>query len=103
MKNTDVGIKKVVSGIRSTAVITDAGKLWLWGNILSENDFIKASHAAEKEGFGHWSYSKTSSDVSSNKKLWAGLGGSKTPVEIPGLHGITDIALGKKHALALIV
>lgn len=103
MKSSDVGITKVVSGIRSTAVITDAGKLWLWGNIMSESDFIKASHAAEKEGFGHWSYSKPSPDVSTSKKLWAGLGGSQTPREVPGLHGITDIALGKKHALALVV
>lgn len=102
MKGSDVGISKLVSGVRSTAVITDVGKLWLWGNILSESEMAKASLAAEKEGFGHWSYSKSSTDASS-KKRWAGLGGSQTPTEVPGLHGITDIALGKKHALALIV
>lgn len=103
---SDVGITKLVSGVQSTAVITDAGKLWLWGNVLSEPELAKATLAAEKEGFGHWSYSSLERKpytTASSSKHWAGLGGSRTPIEVPGLHGITDISLGKKHALAVVV
>lgn len=101
MKTKDVGIAKMVAGPRSTAVITSNGKLWLWGTILSPQELEKEKHAAEAQGYGHWSFSST--EDSSRESSWAGLGGSPTPTEVPGLHGVSDVSLGTKHALAVVV
>ncbi|KAI8109370.1 hypothetical protein M9434_000654 [Picochlorum sp. BPE23] len=101
MTTKDVGIAKMVAGPRSTAVITGNGKLWLWGTILSPQELVKEKHAAETQGYGHWSFS--SADDSSRESSWAGLGGSPTPTEVPGLHGVSDVSLGTKHALAVVV
>ena len=104
MKVSEFGnfsVKKVVAGARSTAVITDSGKLFLWGNIVSPAELEKASRAAEAEGFGHWSYSDTTG--APVHRRWAGLGGHTTPTQVPGLHGVADIALGPTHALAVVV
>ena len=100
MTTKDVGITKMVAGTRSTAVITSNGKLWLWGSILSPHELEQEKHAAEAEGFGHWSFSGTHD--ASGESSWAGLG-SPSPTEVPGLHGVSDVSLGTKHALAVVV
>eukprot|EP00890_Picochlorum_soloecismus_P003041 jgi/Picsp_1/3738/NSC_06574-R1_e3 isg15--protein ligase herc5 len=99
----DASIKNLRSGARSGAVVTDEGKLWLWGSqLVSDAEMQKAMHYAEGEGFGHWAYSSTSTDSTISSSPWPGLGGNVEPVEIPGLHGVSDIALGAQHALAAV-
>lgn len=99
----DASIQKLRSGARSSAVITDEGKLWLWGSqLVSEADMQKAMHYAEGEGFGHWAYSSTKADSTNSNTRWPGLGGNVEPAEIPGLHGVSDIAWGAHHALAAV-
>ena len=99
----DATIKKLRSGARSGAVVTDEGKLWSWGSqLVSEVEMQKAMHYAEGEGIGHWAYGSTSADSITSNSRWPGLGGNVEPVEIPGLHGVSDIALGAQHALAAV-
>jgi len=97
----DIGIKKLVAGGRSWAAVTDAGTLWIWGTVLTHLELEKALQYAEmREGFGHWSYG--SDPISTNVSSWPGLGGDMEPREVPGLHGVSDIALGMKHAIATV-
>jgi alpha-tubulin suppressor-like RCC1 family protein len=108
----DEGITSLAAGGAATAVVTDAGRLWLWGDVVSKEKAEEiAKNAEEKEGFGHWSYSgvtdqksmvssssASSMTESSSAPWWDGLG-SRTPVVVPGLHGVKKVALGTDHAL----
>lgn len=113
----DEGITSLSAGGAAAAVVTDAGRLWLWGDVVSKEKAEEIEkNAEEKEGFGHWSHSrvadqpllsavenlipKSSSSMkgTSPASWWDGLG-SRTPVVVPGLHGVKKVALGAGHAL----
>jgi alpha-tubulin suppressor-like RCC1 family protein len=112
----DEGITSLSAGGAAAAVVTDAGRLWLWGDVVAKEKAEEIErHAEEKEGFGHWSYSrisdqppsataienlipKTTKGSSTPAPWWPGLG-SKEPMVVPGLHGVKKVALGAGHAL----
>jgi alpha-tubulin suppressor-like RCC1 family protein len=105
----DEGITALSAGGSAAAVVTDAGRLWLWGDVVSKEKAEEIEkNAEEKEGFGHWSYSGGNSSSSSSSSRvenktskaawWEGLG-SPVPVVVPGLHGVKKVALGAGHAL----
>ena len=97
LRLTDEGITSITAGGDAAAVVTDAGRLWLWGDVVTEEQVNAVGKKAEGEGFGHWSYSGSGSGVSGSER-WPGLG-SPYPVVIPGLHKVKQIALGASHAL----
>jgi len=116
----DEGITSISAGGAAAAVVTGAGRLWLWGDVISKEKAEEIEkNAEEKEGFGHWSHSSVSgqSSMPANENLipkssssssmagnnsslpwWEGLG-SRTPVVVPGLHCVKKVALGTGHAL----
>lgn len=105
---TDETIVSLSAGGGATAAVTDSGRLWLWGFILHPEAVEAARAISEKEGDGHWAYSKTGSNKWTNTFLegldcsesrWEGLG-SEAPVVVPGLHKVKRVALGGAHALA---
>jgi hypothetical protein len=114
----DEAITSISAGGGAAAVVTDAGRLWLWGDVVSKEKAEEIEmNAEENEGFGHWSYSRVSdqaplaaaiehlipkqsstTSTTSTAPWWPGLG-SREPVVVPGLHGVKKVALGAGHAL----
>lgn len=101
------GVARVSAGQGCFAVISGAGRLWMWGNLLTSKRVSNALQHSEEEGFGHWSYSAsgipTGTDAlrKSQESTWLGLG-SPRPVVVPGLHNVSNVALGDGYALAIV-
>lgn len=100
----DEGVTSLATAGGAAAVVSGAGRLWLWGTVLSQEDAVAELQRADQEGFGHWAFSSTAPTpgpvkLSPGDAPWAGLG-SPTPAVVPGLHNVTKVALGGGHVLA---
>jgi alpha-tubulin suppressor-like RCC1 family protein len=103
---SEEGVARVSAGHGCFAVVSGAGRLWMWGNLLTSQRMSNALRHSEEEGFGHWSYSAsglpTGTDaLRKSQSTWLGLG-SPRPVVVPGLHNVSNVALGDGYALALV-
>ncbi|KAI3431790.1 hypothetical protein D9Q98_010543 [Chlorella vulgaris] len=101
MHQPDDGISSLAAGAFSTAAITGAGELYLWGTLLTENASAALLKQSEEEGLGHWSYSGTADPAAMRWSGWEGMGGVH-PRRVPGLHKVQQVALGTHHAMAVV-
>jgi alpha-tubulin suppressor-like RCC1 family protein len=96
VKEEQGGVKKIVAGGQSSAVVTGDGQLYMWGWLLDRQ------HAERL--LGHAGGGGTEDGKLLLDKVdwgWAGFGGPE-PRLVEGVCGVKDVALGGWHALVLV-
>ncbi|EFN51153.1 hypothetical protein CHLNCDRAFT_141375 [Chlorella variabilis] len=101
MHRPDDGVASLAAGAFSTAAVTGAGELYLWGTLLTEDASAALLKKSEEEVLGHWAYSGTADVAATQWSGWEGLGGAE-PRRVPGLHQVQHVSLGTHHALAVV-
>lgn len=91
------GIAQVAAGRSAFAAVTDAGELWLWGTLLTDQEVSSIVNKAEDEGFGHWAYSRDAESGGAGE--WPGFG-SGEPTRL--LDGVKNVSIGRSHVLCTV-
>ena len=90
------GVRKVVAGRQSSAVVTGDGQLYMWGLLLDKQ------HAERLLGHGGVGSTEEVREMLERVDWgWAGFGGAN-PQLVEGVFGVRDVALGGWHALVLV-
>lgn len=82
------GVQSIASGGEASAVLDKGGKLWMWGLLAESSESGGLRLPMPKTAFGQ----EPAPCVSRHQK---------SPLVVPGLDRVSDVALGKNHVLAV--